>query len=191
LQKLITMNKKLLRQIKKRIYENIVPLYYGKIELDNLYRIFSSLAGRSEIKKCIEEFVKDGLAKKVKTDEGEFYIFEKVAREFGERWTQELNKLKIELKKLEDEKNEINKKLQFLADIKSIWLDGWTRFLIDSDVYAGVHNYISCVFFNQKMEQTVMNLKKIDRDLRKIRRRIEELESKLNESYVKLVKNYG
>jgi len=182
------MNKKF-RQIKKRIYENIVPLYQGRIELSNLYRIFSSVADQSEIKKCVEEFVKEGLAKKIKTDERELYIFEKIARKFGEKWTKELDKLKIQLKKLENEENEMNKKLQLLADMKSIWLDGWGQFVEDPDIYARVHNYISCIFFGQKMERIITSLKKINRDICKVKEKIEELESKLKESYIKLVES--
>lgn len=184
--KLIEMRKELYERIKRKIHENIAPLYYGKVELNNLYRIFSSVANRSEIEKCIEELVKEGFAKKVETNKGKFYVFEKLAAEFGKHWKEKLNNSKMQLKKTELQEAKLRAKLEVLEEMRNIWLEDWDHVLKDPEMYAGLHNYISSVIFGQKIEKILVSLNDINKKIKTISKNIENLENKLKNSYVEI-----
>jgi hypothetical protein len=177
------MRKDQCNQIKRSVFENVAPMNYGKISLSDVYRLFSHMGRMVEIEKCIDGFVKDGVAKKVETTHGKFYVFEEIALEFGRKWREEVNSLKEQIKQIEDNESVLNEKLATLEKMRNIWLEGWEYVLKDSDVHAGLHNYVSSVFFGQRIEKILANLKNINERMRIINKRIGELERRLKESY--------
>jgi hypothetical protein len=177
------MRKEQCNQIKRSVFENVAPMNYGKVGLNDVYRLFSHMGRMVEIEKCIDEFVKDGVAKKVETTHGKFYVFEEIALEFGRKWKEEVSSLKEQMKQIENNELVLNEKLVILEKMRNIWLEGWKDVLKDSDVYVGLHNYVSSIFFGQRIEKILANLKNINERMQIINKRIGELEGRLKESY--------
>lgn len=177
------MRKEQCNQIKKNVFENMAPINYGKVCLNDVYRLFSRMGKMVEIEKCIDELVKDGVAKKVETKHGKFYIFEGIALEFGRKWRKELNNLEEQMKQIENSELVLNEKLATLEKMRTMWLEGWNNILEDIDVYTGLHNYISSIFFGQKIEKILRNIKNINERRRIIIIRIRELEARLKDTY--------
>jgi len=177
------MQKEQCDQIKKRIFENIAPINYGKVCLDDIYRLFTHMGTKSEIEKCVDEFIKDGVARKIETKHGKFYVFNGIALQFGRRWKEELNVLKKQKEHLENIESILKEKLVTLEKMRTVWLEGWNSVLNDSDVYAGLHNFISSVFFGQKIEKILTALRNINDRKQTINKRIHVLEDKLKNTY--------
>jgi len=177
------MRKEHCDQIKKRIFENLAPINYGKVCLDDVYRLFSYLGTKAEIEKCVDEFIKDGVARKIETKRGKFYVFDSIALQFGRRWEEEITFLKKQKEDLENIESILKEKLITLEKMRTIWLDGWNSVLSDPDDYAGLHNYVSSIFFGQKIEKILTALRNINDRKQTIKKRIHELEDKLKNTY--------
>ncbi|MEM3765808.1 MAG: hypothetical protein QXU46_02130 [Candidatus Bathyarchaeia archaeon] len=177
------MRKEQCNQIKKSVFENLAPMNYGKVCLNDVYRLFSHMGKMVEIEKCVDEFVKDGVAKKIQTKHGKVYVFEKIALEFGKKWKEKLDNLKKQKEQIEDTESILTGKLATLERMRTVWLEGWNSVLNDPEVYAGLHNYLSSVFFGQKIEKILANLKNINERKQVINKRIIEVEDKLKGTY--------
>lgn len=177
------MRKEHCNQIKKSVFESLAPMNYGKVCLDEVYRLFSHMGKLAEIERCIDEFVKEGVAKKIQTKHGKFYVFEKIALEFGRRWREELNNLKKQMEETKNIELVLSEKIATLEKMRTIWLEGWNSVINNYEVYARVHNYISSIFFGQKIEKILADLKKVSERKRLINKRILEIEDKLKNTY--------
>jgi len=177
------MRKEQCRQIRTRIFEHVAPAHFGKVSLNNAYRLFSHLGSLSEIERCLDEFLKNGLAKKVEAAQGKFYVFEEIALEFGRRWNEELADLREQNRELEKEVLVLRGELEAVEKMRDVWVDGWEDVLKDSDVYSSVNNYISSVFFGQYVKRVLGKLQERNRILRTVSKKIREIESKLRASY--------
>jgi adenylosuccinate synthase len=177
------MRKEQCNQIKKNVFENIAPINYGKVCLNDVYRLFSHVGKIVEIEKCIDEFVKDGIAKKIETKHGKFYVFENIALEFDRKWREELEGLKKQKEQIKNTESILNEKLLTLEKMRTVWLEGWNSVLKDPDVYAGLYNYVSSLFFGQKIEKILTALKNINEKRQIINKRILELENRLKSTY--------
>ena len=177
------MRKERCKQIKTRIFEHVAPVHYGKLSLNEAYRLFSHLGSQAEIERCLDEFVKNGVANKVKVAQGKFYVFEGIALEFGRKWKEKLEDLKEQNKELENAILVLQQELEVIQKMRGIWLDGWEDVLKDPDVYSSVNNYISSVCFGQYVERVLGGVKEKNRQLRMLNKKIEELESRLRKSF--------
>jgi uncharacterized protein YhaN len=177
------MRKEQCNQIKKNVFENIAPVNYGKVYLNDVYRLFSHMGKIVEIEKCVDEFVKDGIAKKIETKHGKFYVFENIALEFGRKWREELDILRKKKKQIENKESILSEKLATLEKMRALWLEGWNSALRDPDVYAGLHYYVFSVFFGQRIEKILTALKNINENKQIIDKRILELEDRLKSTY--------
>jgi hypothetical protein len=177
------MRKEQCNQIKKNVFENIATLNYGTVCLNDVYRLFSHVGKIVEIEKCVDEFVKDGIAKKIETKHGKFYVFENIALEFGRKWREELEGLKKQKEQFENTASVLTEKLLTLEKMRTVWLEDWNSVLKDPDVYAGLHYYVSSVFFGQRMEKILTALKNINEKKQIIDKRILELEDRLKSTY--------
>jgi uncharacterized protein YhaN len=177
------MRKEQCNQIKKSVFENLAPVNYGKVCLNDVYRLFSHMGKMVEIEKCIDEFVKNGVAKKIQTKRGKFYVFEKIALDFGRKWREELDNLRKKKKQIENTESILSEKLATLEKMRAFWLEGWNDVLNDPEVYAGLHNYVSSVFLGQRIKKILVNLKNINEEKQVINKRIIEVEDKLKDTY--------
>ena len=177
------MQKEKCQQIKKHVFENIASTYYGKVSLNYVYRLYSHFGSIAEIEKCLDEFVKNGIAEKVEIAQGKCYIFREIALQFGKRWNKELTDLKERGKELEDEILLLRSEIDAVGKMRDIWLDGWEDVLQDPNLYPSVNNYISSVYFGQRTDRILDRLKDSNRMLNQVNKKIEEIKSKLRVSY--------
>jgi hypothetical protein len=170
--------------LKTRILEHVAPAHYGKISLNDAYRLFSHFGSLKEIEKCLDGLVKCKAAQKVVTSQGKLYVFEDVALQFGKRWDEELKNLKIQSVNLEKEISFFNKEMEVTEKLREMWLGGWDDVLKDVDTtYASVNNYISSVFFGRYINAIITRIREGDEKLRVVNKKIEEIENVLKGSY--------
>lgn len=177
------MRKEKCRQIKTSIFENVAPSHYGKVNLNDACRLFSHLGSRAEIEKCLDEFVKEKAAIKVAVAQGKVYVFEEIALAFGKKWSDDLERLRDQNKKLESEVSVLQGKIGIIEDIRNLWMEGWEDLLKDQDLCANVSNYVSSVFFASQIEKGLHELKEKNRALKIVNKKIEELENASRASY--------
>lgn len=177
------MQKKKCQQIKTRVVEYLAPLNQGRVNLDQVYRLFSYLGSRSEIEKCMDDLVRSKLAKKVETDSGVSYIFNEIALEYGRKWKDGLENSKAEATRLQDEIELLETNIETQERMRDIWLEGWRNILHDLRVCSSVHNYISTVFFGQKIAGIFGEIEDKNRRLQTIRSGMKDLEKRIKASY--------
>ena len=177
------MRKEKCRQIKTNIFENVAPSHYGKVNLNDAFRLFSHLGSRDDIEKCLDEFVKEKVAIKVEAAQGKIYVFEEIALAFGKKWSDDLAGLREQNKKLENEVSVLQGKIGIMEDIRNLWMDGWEDLIKDQDLCANVSNYVSSVFFAPQIEKGLHELKERNRTLKIVNKKIEELENLSRMSY--------
>jgi hypothetical protein len=177
------MQRKVCQQIKTRVLEYIAPTNYGRVSLNDAYRLFSNLGSRSEIEKCLDELVGSKIAQKTETTSGIFYVFSEIALKFGQKWKNELEGLKTQITSLENETRTLEKRIETNGKVRDIWLEGWKDALQDPETYASVHNYISSVFFGQRIACIFDDLTTKNKTVHSIQRRIREKERRIKDSY--------
>jgi len=177
------MRKEKCQQIKAHVFENVAPMQQGKVSLNDVYRMFSHLGSRSEIEKCLDELVGSNRAQKVEVNQGVHYIFQEIALKYGKKWKDEVENLKEQASELESEVTSLKMMLEANEKMMDIWLEGWRDVLKDADVYSSVSNYLSCVFFGQRLKRILDELKDKGKALRVICMKTKEGERKLAASY--------
>jgi len=177
------MRKEKCQQIKTHVFENVAPLHQGKVSLNDVHRMFSHLGSRSEIEKCLNELVDDNMAQKVEMNQGTFYVFSEIALKYGQKWKDELQSLKEHMKNLDGEISSLEKKLEVNEKMMNIWLEGWKEALQDTNTYSCLNNYVSSVFFGQRIEVILNRLREKTKELREINMRAKEAERKIAASY--------
>jgi hypothetical protein len=150
------LNKKDQNTIQKQVIEHLAPIHEGNISLDDITRLFDRLGTAKEIEKSIDQLVDNSTVLKIEENHQVHYIFQGIARRFGEKWRQEVTKLQGEIEKTGQEINVLNDKLKKTQELKETWQDGWGN----DDISKIAPTIVGC-FFNevQKKALSQINLK--------------------------------
>jgi hypothetical protein len=133
------------------------------------------LGKTDEIEKCLDQMVSKRLARKVDTYQGKMYIFESVALAIGEEWKSEIDYLKKRNQDLTKEINDIQIKIKYTDELRTIWIKDW------KDPLAIF--YISCIFFGQIHKQNINETREKNGLLSNSKRKLLEMQQKIDSSY--------
>jgi hypothetical protein len=111
--------------MKKSVIDYVAPAHGGTVTLSLVLRLFGDLAQDiNEVRRIMDSFVSEGLARS-KTIEGDVrYIFPGMIREVGEADERELRNLEKSCENLHSEIEELNAKRQVLDELSNIGLLG-------------------------------------------------------------------
>jgi hypothetical protein len=168
------------KKIQTQIFENIAPLYDGIVTLNEAVRLFSYLGEKEEIEDCLDQFIKNKIAKKIQTSHGIIYVFEEIALNFGKKWQNDVIELKKQGQELEKTVTVLKQKENHLEELNKIWADGWDK---TDSIYSSLIFYISSVFFAQAKEKIIAEIEEKKRFISKCEQQSRERQQKLDSSY--------
>jgi len=169
------MRKKEWEYVKKCVYQNIVLANYGRVSLGQVYRLFSDYGSLAELEKCLDSFVKEGVAVKLNEGGAKIYVFKEIAARFEKKWKEQLESLEAQKNIILSQKTRKENEVKVLNELYNLWHNGW-KDIKNQSVTAGIKNYISdfwqsAIQENLKMIQELENkLVLIEDDIRKAKK---------------------
>ena len=161
--------------VKKCVYQNIVLANYGRVSLSQVYRLFSDYGSLAELEKCLDSFVKEGVAVKLNEGGAKIYVFKEIAAKFEKKWKEQLENLEAQKNIILNQKTRKENDVKVLNELYNLWHNGW-KDIKNQSVTAGIKNYISdfwqsAIQENLKMIQELENkLVLIEDDIRKAKK---------------------
>lgn len=163
--------------IKKCVLENIAFANYGRVTLSQIYRLFSDYGSLRDLEKCLDTFVKDGVAEK-QIDEGvTIYVFKEIATKFEKRWKEQLNNLLTQKNMLSEKRVKKEMEVKAANELYNIWREGWKN-IKDKKLEHGIKNFISN-YWKCVIDRQVNELKVIENEINILTERIKTLEKLL------------
>jgi len=181
------MHKEQRKQIRDRVYQYVAPAHNGLVRLADVYRLYSHIGTAEEIEKCLDELVKkggkDGNVKKMIIEGEKTYLFVDIATRTKTELDRKLEKLEQKYAILKSQEAAFEAKLNGLFEMRKVWLDGWRNLIQDSRTYVALTNFISSVFFQQRLDQTSRQIEENGKASILIAEQIKSLETEVNYSY--------
>jgi polyhydroxyalkanoate synthesis regulator phasin len=170
--------------MKKSVVDYVAPAHGGIVTLSLMLRLFGDLAqDRHEVRRIMDSFVSEGLARS-KTIEGDVkYIFPGMIREVGEADERELRNLKKSYENLRSEIEELNSKRQALDELSDIWSSGWDKWIPDRNERAVMLNFISS-YWRKHEKRFLAETSLKTTEIKAIKERIGSLEEKADQSWI-------
>ena len=168
------MRKEECEYIKKCVYQNIAVVYYGRVALSQVYHLFSDYGSLEDIEKCLDSFVKEGIAEKL---EGKIYVFKDIAARFEKKWKDQLQNLETQKNIILSEIDKKENELKILNELYNLWYNGWEK-VEDQSLKSGIKNYIS-IFWQSTIKEYAKTLQELKNDLSSVEENITKLKNML------------
>jgi len=172
------MKKENREYVRKCVYQNIVLANYGRVSLGQVYRLFSDYGSLAELEKCLDSFVKEGVAVKLNEGGAKIYVFKEIAARFEKKWKEQLENLEAQKNIILRQKTRKENEVKVLNELYNLWHNGW-KDIKNQSVTAGIKNYISnfwqsSIQKNLKIIQELENkLAFVENDIRKTKNQLE------------------
>jgi DNA mismatch repair ATPase MutS len=161
--------------IKKCVYQNIAVAYCGRVTLSQVYRLFSDYGSLEDLEKCLDSFVKEGIAEKL--DEGKIYVFKDIATKFEKKWKDQLEELVKQKDMILSETSKKKDELKVLNELYNLWYEGWEK-VENQSLKSGIKNYIS-MFWQSTIKEYVKTLQELENKLSSVESGITKLRNRL------------
>jgi DNA mismatch repair ATPase MutS len=165
--------------IRKCVYPNIALANYGRVSLSQVYRLFSDYGSLEEVEKCLDSFVKEGVAEKLNEGGAKIYVFKEIAAKFERKWKEQLENLETQKNIILREKQKKENEVKVLNELYNLWRKGW-KSNKEQSLELGIKNYISS-FWESSIKECVKAIKELEgrlalleSDIRKTKKLIEE-----------------
>ncbi|MGC9014893.1 MAG: hypothetical protein ACP5KW_11010 [Thermoproteota archaeon] len=169
------MRKEECEYIKKCVYQNIAVVYYGRVALSQVYHLFSDYGSLEDLEKCLDSFVKEGIAEKL--DEGKIYVFKDIATKFEKKWKDQLEELVKQKDMILSETSKKKDELKVLNELYNLWYEGWEK-VENQSLKSGIKNYIS-MFWQSTIKEYVKTLQELENKLSSVESGITKLRNRL------------
>lgn len=163
--------------VKKCVYQNVALANYGRVTLNQVYRLFSDYGSLSELEKCLDSFVKEGVAEKLNEGGAKIYVFKEIAAKFEKKWREQLENLERQKSIILSEKTRKESEVKVLNQLYNLWLEEWEN-IENQSLKSGIKNYIS-IFWQSTIRERVKTLQEIENKLKSVESDITKLENML------------
>ncbi len=171
------MRKEECEYIKKCVYQNIAVVYYGRVALSQVYHLFSDYGSLEDLEKCLDSFVKEGIAEKLNEGGAKIYVFKEIAAKFEKKWKDQLENLVTQKNIILREKSKKDNELKVLNELYNLWYDGWEK-VENQSLKSGIKNYIS-IFWQSTIKEYVKTLQELENKLSLVENDIIKLKNML------------
>jgi hypothetical protein len=170
--------------VKKSVIDHIAPAHGGTVTLSLVLRLFGDLIqDTTEVKRIMDSFVSEGLAKSNAVEGDVEYIFPRLVREAGKADERELHVLQKSYENLHSEIEALNAKTRVLDALSNIWSSGWDKPIPEENERAVMLNFVSS--FWRKQEKSVLaEIYLKTNEMKTINKRIESLKERADQSWV-------
>lgn len=172
------MNKKNVRQIQIQVLENLAPIHEGTLSLNEVIRLFSHLGDKQEIETCLDQLIDNKSVLKTEQNNEVFYIFQGIARQFGQKWRYDITRLKNNISVVEQEIVNLKDRMGKSHELREIWLKGWGS----DDFSKAALTFISRVFKEEQLKSATKINAKIEEN-QKNQKELSAIQEKLTLSF--------
>ncbi len=171
--------------IREAVLHDMAPAYEGQISLEDVNRAFRGRGEPKEIEECLDDLVKEGLAKKTEVSGLSYYLFESIARDAASRNERRFGEIEKELDLLQKEVEGLERLREeervALDQVRPEWFGGWDKSGLDREAVDKIQNYIAMVIDkplqDHVRELTALRAKITELKLEKARRLTSKEES--------------
>jgi predicted ribosome quality control (RQC) complex YloA/Tae2 family protein len=162
--------------VKEHVYKYIAPQHLGVVCLHDVYRLFSNYGSPRELEKCLDSFVKEGVAEKLEEEGGgKVYVFKDIVEKFREALVEKLEDLEAQKKRLLNQKAEREREVEVLYELYNLWLSGWSE---EDQIVVGVKNY-AADFWLSAIREDLKTIRDLEDKLVSIERKIKRIKRTL------------
>jgi len=162
--------------VKEHVYKYIAPQHLGVVRLHDVYRLFSNYGSPSELEKCLDGFVKEGVAeKKLGEGGGKVYVFKDIVEKSREALVKKLEDLEAQKKRLLNQKAEREGEVKVLYELYDLWLSGWSE---EDQIVVGVKSY-AADFWLSAIREDLKTIRDLEEKLVSIESEIKRIKGML------------
>lgn len=159
------------KQIREAVLYDMAPAQAGQVNLEDVARVFRGRGELREVEECLDELVKEGLAKRTRLSGRSYYIFESIAGEAAARNERRLKEIEERtgflLKETERLEGLLKEENLALDRLRPIWLSGWEKSKLGPEEILNVRTYVSTVI-GKHPETHHRELRKLGANMREL-----------------------